>query len=376
MLLVTAKYLDISYGEAINYFNNIGILGRLTHISTYLFGNSNIALRLPFIVAYFISFILFYKVSQHYLINDLDQIISLSIFMFLPGVVSAGLLVNTSILVILLILLYIYIYNKTKKHSYILLIIFLFIDNSFAILFISLFFYSLKQKDNKLLVLSLILFAISMYLYGFDSGGKPKGYFIDTIAIYASIFSILIFFYFLYSLYQTFINKKVDILWYIATTAFLFSLILSFRQSIKIEEFAPFVVIAIPITVKIFLNSYRVRLPQFRSKHKIALRLSILVLFINTSILLYNKPLYLYLDKPNKHFLYNYNFAEDIANKLKEKNIYKINTFDEDLRLRLKFYGIQSGGDKYLSYNIPSYKHTIINIKYYNKIINSVYISE
>ena len=42
-------------------------------------------------------------------------------------------------------LLYLYYYQKYNKHSYLLLLLFLFIDNSFAILYLALFFYSLNK---------------------------------------------------------------------------------------------------------------------------------------------------------------------------------------------------------------------------------------
>jgi hypothetical protein len=376
ILVLTANSLDISYEESINYFNNFNELTILTHISTTLFGQSNITLRLPFIVNYIISIILFYEISKIYIRNKRDQLISVAIFMSLPGVVSAALLVNTSIIVILLVLLYVYIYHKTSKHSYILLILFLAMDNSFAVLFISLFFFALKTKDNKLLVISLVLFGISMQIYGFDTGGKPKGYFIDTIAIYASIFSPLIFFYFIYSLYRTAIKGELDLLWYISTTTLLFSLILSFRQSITIEEFAPFVVIGIPIMVKTFLNSYRVRLPQFRNKHKIGLNIVVSILVLNTSLLIYNKPIYLYLDNPTKHFAYKHHFVKSIADQLHSYDINNINTIDKELEQQLKFYDISPGGSLKLYFCKPQNVYKEIKLSYLNKPISTLYIGK
>ena len=374
ILFFTANTLDISYDESLIYFNNSSILNILTNISTYIFGKSNIALRLPFVLSYIISSVLFYKISKIYIKKNRDQLISVLIFISLPGLISSALLVNISILVILFTLLYIYLYNKTNKHSYFLLVLFLILDNSFAILFISLFFYSLRQKDNYLLVVSLALFGISMQVYGFDTGGKPKGFFIDTIAIYMSIFSPLIFFYFVYSLYKSALNDSLDLLWYIATTTLVFSLLLSFRQNINIEEFAPFVVIAIPIMVKIFLNSYRVRLPQFRNKHKLWLNITIIVLLINSIVLIYNKPLYLYFEYPSKHFAYKYHFTSLIASKLHNLNISHINIIDKQLASKLKFYGIYDGSDYTLVKEKPKNIYKIINIDYLDKEISKFYI--
>jgi 4-amino-4-deoxy-L-arabinose transferase-like glycosyltransferase len=374
ILLNTANSLDISYNESLNYFQNFNELTLLTHFSTNVFGENNIALRLPFILFYTLSAILFYEMTKNYIARPRDQLITTAIFLILPGVISAALLINTSIIVIFFTLLYIVLYQKRQKHCYALLVLFLFLDNSFAILFIALFFYAIKQKDDILLIISVLLFGISMQLYGFDSGGKPKGYFLETMGIYASIFSPLVFFYFLYSLYRTGFKGKLDLLWFISTTTLLFSLLLSFRQQLDIEEFAPFVVIAIPLVIKSFLNSYRIRLPQFRTKHKFWGNLILISLLANSLLLVFNKPLYLYLDNPNKHFAKNYHFVSDLAKKLKEQNIYAVKTLDKQLQNRLKFYGIDESYQTYLYKNKLKDFDLQIDISYSEKILYSYYI--
>ena len=196
VLLFTANTLSISYKEALNVFVNTSVLSVFTNSSIYLFGQNDIALRLPFIIFYILSVLLMYKLTENYFKYEKDRFISIIIFMILPGVLSASLLVNSAIIVTFFTLLYLYIYKTTNKHSYLILVLVLFIDNSFDILFLALFFYSLKEKDNRLIYVSLILFTISMYIYGFDTEGKPRGFLVDTFAIYASIFSPLLFIYF------------------------------------------------------------------------------------------------------------------------------------------------------------------------------------
>ena len=70
------------------------------------------------------------------------------------------------------------------------------------------------------------------------------------------------------------------------------------------------------------------------------------VLLINVTITIFNKPIYLLLENPKKHFAYKYNFAKELAAELKDNNIDKIQSDDEELLLRLRFYGITEG-DKY-----------------------------
>ena len=110
--------LSISYKEALNVFINNSMLTFITKTSLYLFGQNDIALRLPFILFYFFSVILMYKITENYFKYESDRLISIIIFMVLPGVLSASLLVNSAIIVTFFTLLYIYYYQKYNKHLY------------------------------------------------------------------------------------------------------------------------------------------------------------------------------------------------------------------------------------------------------------------
>lgn len=374
VLIFVADTLSISYKESLIYFNDSGFLNSLLNFSTTIFGETNIALRLPFIVFYALSCILMYANTNDYFRNEKDRLLSISLFMVLPGVISASLLLNNAIIVIFCMLLYISYYKKYKTHNYFLLFLFLFIDNSFAIFYLALFFYSLKKRENILLIVSLVLFALSMNMYGFDSGGKPKGHFLDTITIYASIFSPLIFFYYVYAMYRIGIRGNKTIYWYISIVALLFSLIFSFRQKILIEDFAPFVVITLPIAIKYFMHTIRVRLPRFRHKHYNFSFISIFLLFISVFTILFNKPLYLIISEPTKHFAYKYHFADDIAKHLHSNNINYITSDDYKLENRLKYYGIKEGGKYFITLSKPEYYQMEIPLKVYDKNIFNLYV--
>ena len=375
VLLFVSNTLSISYKEALNVFVNNSVLTYVTNTSLYIFGQNDIALRLPFILFYILSVLMMYKITENYFNKESDRFISICIFMLLPGVLSASLLVNSAIIVTFLTLLYLYYYKITNKHSYVLLCLFVFIDNSFAILFLALFFYSLKDKKSLLPWISLILFSLSMYIYGFSTIGKPRGFFLDTFAIYASIFSPLLFLYFFYSIYRIgFKEKEKSLTWYISTTALILSFLFSFRQRVYIEDFAPYVVISLPFMLKIFFHSYRVRLKEFRKKHNIAVVLVLFMLFINVFFTIVNKPLYLVLPNAKKHFVYKYHFIKELAQELKRNNIDMISSNDEQLLLRLKFYGINEGTKHYISLDeFDSYKLKM-TVSYYNKDLYKVYI--
>ena len=159
LLFLKVEYsLSISYKEALNLFENRSILSIITNISTYFFGQNDLALRTPFVILYILSVFLMYKITKNYFKYEKDRFVNILIFMSLPGVLSASLLVNTAIIVTFLTLLYIYYYEKYQKHPYILLPILLLVDNSFAILFLALFFFSFKTKDRLLLYISVLLF--------------------------------------------------------------------------------------------------------------------------------------------------------------------------------------------------------------------------
>ncbi|MGA1941399.1 ArnT family glycosyltransferase [Arcobacter sp. YIC-310] len=376
ILIFVSNTLSISYKEALNVFENSSVLTYITKTSIYIFGQNDIALRLPFIIFYALSVILMYKLTLNYFKYKKDHFLSILIFMILPGVLSASLLVNSAIVVLFFTLLYIYIYQKNKKHPIWLLGLLVFIDNSFAIFFLALFFFSLKEKDIKLIYISLALFTISMYIYGFQTDGKPKGYFLDTFAIYATIFSPLVFIYFIYSLYRTGIKNQKTLVWYISSTALLISLLFSFRQRVYIEDFAPYLVIFIPYMLKMFYHSYRVRLPIFRKKHFIGSIIVLLMLILNCILTVINKPLYLFLPNEKKHFAYKYHFAKEIANKLKKLGITKVTTEDYTLQLRLKYYGIEKTDNLVLSRKKPKNIKQNISISYYGKELVKLYIYE
>ena len=374
LLFKASNSLSISYKEALNVFVNTSILSLITNSSIYIFGQNDIALRLPFILLYIFSVIIMYKITENYFRYEKDRYISIIIFMTLPGVLSASLLVNSAIIVIFCTLLYLYYYQKYNKHSYLLLLLFLFIDNSFAVLYLALFFYSIKNKDTKLIYFSLILFIISMYIYGFSTGGKPRGFLVDTFAIYATVFSPLLFLYFIYTMYRAWIKNEKTLTWYISITALLLSLIVSFRQRVYIEDFAPFVVISLPFMLKTFFHSYRVRLKEFRINYNILVILVVLMLSINVILTFVNKPLYLIFQNPAKHFVYQYHFVKELAEELSKRNIKAITSDDIELALRLKFYKIGQGDDYFLTlkdYNYPSEK---ISIKYYGKEVFVAYL--
>ncbi len=369
VLLFMANDFSIAYKEVEIFQNKIGFAGFLSHLFTDRFGINTLLIKLPFIIFYTLSAVILYLLTDDYFKYQKDRLLSVAIFMILPGVNSAALLLNESIVVVFFTLLYLYIYKRTGKENYLLLFLFLFIDNSFAILYLALFFYSLKKRDDVLLFVSLTLFGLSMSFYGFEIGGRPRGYFLDTFGIYASIFSPLLFMYFFYAIYRFGIKFERDMYWYLAATALVLSFVFSLRQKVYIEDFAPFVVVAIPVMVKLIFHSIRVRLQEHQGNYLFFGYIILFILVINFAIFVGNKSLYLVLENPKKHFAYDYHIAKELAIKLKFLGIKHIHTENSELGARLNFYGVKDNGNfELIETNLKEKKYDI-SIAYFGKIV-------
>ncbi len=378
-LLYGVHTLSISYKEATIFFDERGFLHYLVQFSTQLFGQNDYALRAPFIMMHLLSIILMYQISKFYLKREADRILSVLVFVLLPGIVSSALLVNAASVVIFFTLLFIYLFLRKKEIAYTLLLpLLLLLDNSFIILYLGLVAYGVYTKNRFIMILSSSLFLIGLYMYGFTVGGKPRGYFLDTFAAYALVFSPLIFLYFFYTMYRILVREKKSILWFISFIALMVSILLSFRQRIMIEDFAPFVVVSVPLMVQVFVRSYRTRLPELRRMHNVLFVLVFSFLLLNFYATYFNQYFYRFLENPTKHFAYKYHIAYELAHKLHALGIDAINCQDKQMQERLRFYKVQEGGAyklkvstayndtdsvtiSYMSYPIISYDVTKIN---------------
>jgi len=374
LLCYTSTLFSISYSEADIFFNQENILHYIIHFFTDIFGRDDFVLRLPFILFYVASSILMYLFTQNFFKHKVDSLISVAIFMILPGINSAGLLVNNSIIVIFCLLLYLYIYKKKYKIHYFLLILFLFIDNSFTLLYLSLVIFAFRKKEKTLLIVSSILFLISLYIYPFEIGGHPQSYFVNTIGAYSSIFSPFLFIYFVYAVYRIGIKLEKNLNWYITSITLILSFILSLRQKIDIEDFAPFIVVAIPDMVKLFMFSIRVRLKQFRKMHYVLVGFIVFTLSLNLLVLVFNKHFYIFVDNPKNYFAYKHHIVKELSQKLKKLNISEVHTDDKKLQLRLKYYGINDSNKNFLLKETTKKNNIQLNIEYSNKLVSKFFL--
>lgn len=338
--------LSISPEEAALVFHGEGPLTLLLHGSLNLLGMNDLGLRLPFILIHLANVALVYRLARFYLDTPCDQTAAAALFALLPGVNSAALVADMSGIVILATLLILYYYHVKRQAAYLLLIAAAFLDGAFLVLFLSLFAYGIYKKSRSLSAVSGGAFALNYARFGFDPGGLPEGYFLDIFGTYGAVFSPLVFLYFIYVLYGELVRSKqlLSPLWFVAFGSFALALVLSLRQKIPMEDFAPFAVIAAPLIAGTFFHAYRVRMPRFRRGYNTAAALALGLLLLNTGLTFFNKPFYLLVDNPRHHFAYNYHFARDLAEALKAKGIEKVLCDDEKMQLRLAFYGVGRGG--------------------------------
>ncbi|BAF69765.1 hypothetical protein [Nitratiruptor sp. SB155-2] len=308
-------------------------------VAPFVSKNPNeLIVRLPIIFISLLNVAFYAKIATYYLKRKEDRFLALFIYSMLPGVIATSVLINKAPFIIFCTLIVIYIYHNHDRWLPYFSTVLLFFDQSFAILFLSISMFYWYKKE-KIALYYFLLFIISLWIYGFDIGGKPKNYFLDTIAVLAAIFSPLVFLYYFYTIYRILIKEKKNILWFLSGVSFLFALFLSFRQRIDLINFAPFMVVGAVLMVQTFYASYRIRLEKFRVRLKAAFLIVILSMFINDFFLLFNQTLFLF-EEPKHHFAYKYYFAKSLARTLYQQNISCIDVKDEDLQLQLRFYGI------------------------------------
>ncbi|MBE9852174.1 glycosyltransferase family 39 protein [Campylobacter concisus] len=342
-LLYAANSLSISYNEAEIFFQKHSLLGYILKLSAHFFGQNDLAVRGVMIFFHIASVVLMYKVSKFYIKLEFDRIVAVLLFVLLPGTLASALIINNAGICITLALLCIYLFHIRSKILFTAFFcLAFFIDGDFLIFYAGFFIFALYKRKPPLAWLSAVLFLLTLCFFGFETNGRPSGHFIDTFGIFAAVFSPFVFIFFVYTIYRIWVKEKKDLLWFIAICSFCFCMIVSVRQRLELEQFLPFCVIATPLMVRVFFNSYRVRLPKFRKVHKICTSLVMLFLIFNWSAIIFNQIFYLFLNDPTKHLTYKFDVAKELADKLKEAGVQDIATDDTRLALRLKFYGIKT----------------------------------
>lgn len=370
ILLFQTTQISISPSETSLLYGNASFLQQLVKLSLTTFGQNDFGLRAIMIFFHLLSAWLLYEISAKYLTQKRNRLWLVAIFVLLPGVISSAVVVSHAGFIIFGLFFYIYLSQKLNGYYInILLLMYALLDGGFVYLFLGLALYYLFQKNKILFFYNIFLMGVSIYIYGLNISGIPSGHFLDTIGVYSAIFSPIVFIYIFYALYRGYLNDESDKIWYISSTVLLFSLLLSFRQRVEIELFAPYLILALPLAAKTFEHSYRVRLKNFRKRYRIIFVLAFIFLIFNTLLVLFNKELYLLIQNPKKHFAYNMHIAKELANSLKSMNIFCVNT-NEDMQRRLKFYSIDKCDENILTEtDVNSVGPRSVTVSYKDKVL-------
>jgi hypothetical protein len=128
-------------------------------------------------------------------------------------------------------------------------------------------------------------------------------------------------------------------------------------------------VLALPLAAQTFNTSYRVRLKQFRKKYKLVFAISLGFLLLHSSVVFFNKALYLVVQTPSDHFAYKMHVAKELAQELKMQNINCVTT-KKSMALRLEFYGISKCNDFVLEeLQEKNNENANVTISYINKAV-------
>lgn len=375
-LSISAGEASIFYGQS-SFLREFGFLHEIINGSYLAFSGvlgGDLALRLPFLLAHSANVFLIYKISKQILPTRSLRLICACVFMYLPGVMASAVSVNSAVFIIFVALFAVFlVQNSHFKSLFVLLVASIFVSQAFLALYIALFFYGLYSKNRAISAFGGIFALAWLFIFDFDFSGKPKGYLIDTMAVFGAAFSPFVFIYFIYAFYRIWIKESKDFLWFIATVAFCVCLLFSIRAKPPLELFLPFCVIFVPHMVRLFFSAYSVRLPKHRLKYKLLGALLISSLALNSAASIFSDFLYAFLSKPSVHFAYKNAVAKELATELKKHKITSINSSPE-LRQRLEFYGISAKNSQATLSKAPCKNGKKIDIKKQNIVISRYYI--
>jgi hypothetical protein len=114
---------------------------------------------------------------------------------------------------------------------------------------------------------------------------------------------------------------------------------------------------------------------MFRKKYRLAFVISLSLLLINSSAVLFNKYLYHVVKEPKKHFSYNLHVAKELSQELKKRGISCVET-NIKMSKRLEFYGVTKCNKYLLEENyLNSTNLDSVTISYKNRLVYSANVT-
>ena len=342
-LYYLATTLPIGPAEARDYYTNKEVLGQLMHLCDGWFSNT-LDFRLPFLLFGVLNLLLFLVMSHFYLKEQELSYLATTIFALLPGIIASAVIANIAVVVISLVLGFIIAYHKKWiVVQYLLMVLLLFIHDASVIFFIAVAIYAAFRRDMKLFYVTIFLAAMALFYFnGLDLGGKPKGRFLELFGLYAALFSPFIFFYFFFALYRIWIQEKKDLLWYIAFSSFIISILLSIRQQVIMTDFAPYVIVAVVLMIVVYNRILNIRLPMFQRGYRLGYKIVLTSLILSSLIVIFHKAFFYFMPDKSKHFAYSFYYPYWITLELAEIGQNCYTTKNQKMQYQLKYYGVNS----------------------------------
>lgn len=327
--------LSISEKEARNFFENQGIFFYFIRWISGVFGQNDYVLKIPVLILHFVNLWILYAICRRTFKKKKDSLYVVVIYLLLPGANINALLFSQGVWISTLTLIIGYLYTRFHHFPPLALLILSLLDSGAILILTGIAIHSLINKDYKLIITCSLCILINYYIHPFDISGRPQAYFLQTLGQISMLYSPILFVYYMYSIYWGI--KRIKALAYIGSSSIFSCFLLSLRQDIDLYTLMPQSLIALPIMIECFFSQMRTRLPCFRKPYYLFASLSLLLLFIQTSIIFGNKFTYFFSQNPN--FASNYYFTKELIEALKQKGIQSI-TPPLNMKYQFRFYNI------------------------------------
>lgn len=269
----------------------------LMHLGDRLF-DFDFGFRGLFLLVTFLSGWLFYVMSSHFFRNRNDRLMSLFIYLMLPGTIAESVLVSDAILISLFISMFVIGY---LKHIDLLMIVSLgaigFVHWSSLGFYVIIVIYACLVKEYRVAGYSLVAMAVFFALGGNLPVLTHHGSMIKLLTIYATVFSPLFFIYFFFAGYRALLVGDRDIVWAVSFMSLVLSFLMSVYTKIRVEDFSPYLMTGVIVALRAYYRSSRVRLKKYRRGYEVTFTVVITMLVLSSMVIVLHQPIYRILGK-------------------------------------------------------------------------------
>jgi len=342
IIFILALTTPISVSESNLYYSEIQTpTTYLMHYSQQIFG-FEFGFRGLFILISFVSGRLFYLISKHFFRNRKDRLMSLFIYLMLPGTIAESVLVSDAILISLLLSLFIVGYLKRND---ILIVASLgaigFVHWSSLEFYLIIAVYTLFRKEYKVMVYALVAIVAYLMLGGDVPALTHHSSMSKLLTIYATVFSPLFFVYFFFAGYRALLVGDRDIIWAVSFMSLVLSFVMSVSTKIRVEDFSPYLMTGVIVALRAYHRSSRVRLKRFRKSYEITFSVIISMLVLSSMIIILHQPIYRLLGKDVVTAVSPMYKPYDESNMLKTKGKDCVYNMKKRAENQFRYYGLE-----------------------------------